>query len=84
MAILKPGGAGLLPVVVGSILLRFVGTLALVKKSAGLSAFFLGPRPLRFAVKLAGGCELMAAAITAFLNENKGWGRHYGRRQKCF
>ena len=68
VAILKPGGAGLLPVVVGSILLRFVGTLALVKKSAGLSAFFLGPRPLRFAVKLAGGCELMAAASTACLD----------------
>jgi len=73
VAIPKPGGVGLRPVVVGSILLRFVGTLSLIKKSAEISAFFLEPRPLQFAVGLAGGCELMAAAITAFLDENQGW-----------
>jgi len=60
-------------VVVGSILLRFVGTLALIKKSAEISAFFLKPRPLQFAVGLTGGCELMAVAIAAFLDENQGW-----------
>jgi len=73
VAIPKPGGVGLRPVVVGSILLRFVGTLALIQKSAEISSFFLEPRPLQFAVGLAGGCELMAAAITAFLDENHGW-----------
>jgi len=72
VAISKPGGEGLRPVVVGSILLRFVGTLALIQKSTEISAFFLEPRPLQFAVGLAGGCELMAAAITAFLDENQG------------
>jgi len=60
-------------VAVGSILLRFVGTLTLTKKSTEISAFFLEPRSLQFAVGLAGGCELMAAAITAFLDENQGW-----------
>jgi len=52
-AIPKPGGAGLRPVAVGSILMRFVGTLALIKKSAEISVFSLGPRPLKFAVGLA-------------------------------
>jgi len=52
-------------VVVGSIILRFVGTLALVQKSAEITKFFLEPRPLQFAVGLAGGCELMGAAIDA-------------------
>ena len=73
VAIPKPGGVGLRPVAVGSILLRFVGTLTLTKKSTEISAFFLEPRSLQFAVGLAGGCELMAAAITAFLDENQGW-----------
>ena len=58
-AIPKPGGAGLRPVAVGSILMRFVGTLALIKKSAEISVFFLGPRPLKFAVGLELELELV-------------------------
>jgi len=69
VAIPKPSGIGLRPVVVGNIILRFVGTLALVQKSAEITKFFLEPRPLQFAVGLAGGCELMGAAIDALLSE---------------
>ena len=59
--------------VVGNIILRFVGTLALVQKSAEITKFFLEPKPLQFAVGLAGGCELMGAAIGAMLSEHVGW-----------
>ena len=40
VAIPKPSGIGLRPVAVGSIVLRFVGTLALVQKSAEITKFF--------------------------------------------
>ena len=73
VAIPKPAGVGLRPVVVGSIILRFVGTLALVQQSAKITSFFLEPKPLQFAVGLAGGCELMVSAVTALLDENPGW-----------
>ena len=73
VAIPKPSGVGLRPVVVGNIILRFVGTLALVQKSAEITKFFLEPKPLQFAVGLAGGCELMGAAIGALLSEHVGW-----------
>ena len=59
--------------VVGNIILRFVGTLALVQKSAEIAKFFLEPRPLQFALGLAGGCELMGAAIGSLLSEHVGW-----------
>ena len=65
VAIPKPPGIGLWPVVVGRIMLRFVGTLALVQKSA--------ETPLQVALGLAGGCELMGAAIGALLSEHVGW-----------
>jgi len=60
-------------VVVGSTTLRFAGTLALVQKSAEITKSFLVPIPLQFAVGLAGGCELMGAAIGALLSEHIGW-----------
>ena len=56
-----------------SLILRFVGALALVQKSAEITKFFLEPRPLQFAVGLAGGCELVGAAIDALLSEHAGW-----------
>jgi len=68
VAIPKPSRIGLRPVVVGNIILRFVGTLALVQKSAEITKFILEPKPLQFAVGLAGGCELMGAAIGALLS----------------
>jgi len=73
LAIPKPSGIGLRPVVVGNIILRFVGSLALVQKSAEITKYFLEPRPLQSAVGLAGGCELMGAAIDALLSEHVGW-----------
>jgi hypothetical protein len=60
---------GLRPVVVGNIVLRFVGTLVLVQQSAKITKFFLEPKPLQFA-GLAGGCELMVSAVTALLDEH--------------
>ena len=41
--------------------------------TAGITKFFLEPKPLQFAVGLAGGCELMGAAIGALLSEHVGW-----------
>ena len=38
-----------------------------------ITKFFLEPKPLQFAVGLAGGCELMGAAINALLSEHVGW-----------
>ena len=73
VAIPKPEGVGLRPVVVGNIILRFVGTLALVQQSAKITKFFLEPKPLQFAVGLAGGCELMVSAVSALLDEHPDW-----------
>ena len=33
----------------------------------------MGPKPLQFAAGLAGGCELMGAAIGTLLSEHVGW-----------
>jgi hypothetical protein len=57
VALPKASGVGLRPVVVGSIILRFVGTLALIQQSARITSHFLEPKPLQFAVGLAGGCS---------------------------
>ena len=73
VALPKASGVGLRPVVVGSIILRFVGTLALVQQSARIASHFLEPKPLQFAVGLAGGCELMISAITALLDVHPEW-----------
>jgi len=60
-------------IAVGSIILRFVGTLALVRQSARTTSNFLEPKPLQFAVGLAGGCELMISAITVLLDVHPEW-----------
>ena len=63
---------GLRPIVVGHILLRFVGSLALAKEAPAIRDFFLKPVPLQFGVGVQGGCELMAAAISSFLTLHPG------------
>jgi len=73
VALPEAPGVGLPPVVVGSIILRFVGTPALVQQSARTTSHFLEPKPLQFAVGLAGGCELMISAITALLDIHPEW-----------
>jgi len=60
-------------VLVGRTILRFVGTLALVKKSAEITSFLLKPKQLQFAVGIAGGCELMGADIGTLVSEHVGW-----------
>jgi hypothetical protein len=70
---------GLRPIVVGSVLLRLVGSLAIQKESAAISRCFLSldfdvavspARPFQFGVGVQGGCELMASAIEAHLESN--------------
>ena len=73
VALPRASGVGLQPVVVGSIIMRFVGTLALVQQPARVTSNFLEPKPLQFAVGLAGGCELMILAITALLDVHLEW-----------
>ena len=73
MALPKAPGVGLRPVVVGSTALGFVGTLTLVQQSARITSHFLEPKPLQFAVGLAGGCELMISAIAALLDVQPEW-----------
>ena len=55
---------GLRPIVVGHILLRFVGSLALSKEASPIRDFF---KPVQFGVGVQGGCELVAASISSFL-----------------
>lgn len=55
---------GLRPFVVGHILLRFVGSLALSKEASLIRDFF---KPVQFGVGVQGGCELVAASISSFL-----------------
>ena len=63
----KDEKGGLRPIVVGNILLRLLGSMALAKESENIQDFFLKPRPLQFGVGVQGGCEVVAAAITAKL-----------------
>ena len=58
---------GLRPIVVGNILLRLIGSMALAMESENIQVFFLKPRPLQFGVGVQGGCGVVAAAITAKL-----------------
>jgi hypothetical protein len=66
----KDEKGGLRPIVVGSVLMRLVGSLAIQKESAAINKYFLQPRPLQFGVGVQGGCELMASAIEAHLRAN--------------
>ena len=66
----KDEAGGLRPIVVGHVLLRLVGSLALSLLRPEIITFFLKPKPLQFGQFLPGGCELMAAAIRAHLEAN--------------
>ena len=76
----KDEKGGLRPIVVGSVLLRLVGSLAIRKESAAINQYFLSldsdtapsspSRPFQFGVGVQGGCELMASAIEAHLGVN--------------
>ena len=66
----KDEKGGLRPIVVGSVLMRLVGSLAIQKESAAINKYFLQPRPLQFGVGVQGGCELMASAIESHLRVN--------------
>jgi hypothetical protein len=66
----KDEKGGLRPIVVGAVLLRLIGSLALQKENTAISRYFLEPRPIQFGVGVQGGCELMAAAVEAHLGSN--------------
>jgi hypothetical protein len=66
----KDEKGGLRPIVVGSVIMRLVGSLAIQKESASINKYFLEPKPLQFGVGVQGGCELMASAIEAHLRIN--------------
>jgi hypothetical protein len=66
----KDDKGGLRPIVVGAVLLRLIGSLALQKESAAINRYFLEPHPIQFGVGVQGGCELMAAAVEAHLGAN--------------
>jgi len=58
------------PIVVGHVIMRLLGGLALKAVSPGVISFFLQPKALQFGISVAGGCELMAAAIRAHLESH--------------
>jgi hypothetical protein len=66
----KDDKGGLRPIVVGAVLLRLIGSLALQKESTAINRYFLEPHPIQFGVGVQGGCELMAAAVEAHLGAN--------------
>ena len=61
---------GLRPIVVGHVIVRLIGSLALSMCRQDIIKFFLSPNPLQFGQFLPGGCELMAASIRAHLESN--------------
>ena len=70
VAVPKDDEGGLRPIVIGHVLLRLIGSLALSELADDVRNFFLKPVPLQFGVGVASGCELMAAAISAHLERN--------------
>lgn len=70
VAVPKSDAGDIRPIVVGHVIMRFLGGLALSSVSPALLSHFLSPNPLQFGISVAGGCELMAAAIRAHLEAN--------------
>jgi hypothetical protein len=70
IAVPKNEKGDLRPIVIGHVLLRLLGSLALTSVNEKSIAFFLKPKPLQFGVGVASGCELVAAAISAHLELN--------------
>ena len=69
IAIPKNEKGELRPIVIGNILLRLIGSLAVSSLSKDIDRYFLTPTAIQFVVGLSGGCELIAAAITSHLSE---------------
>jgi hypothetical protein len=67
IAIPKNENGDLRPIVVGHILLRLIGSLAVTSLSEDINNFFLKPSATQFGVGVPGGCELMATAIACHL-----------------
>jgi hypothetical protein len=60
------------PIVIGRILLRLIGSLAMSELSTDIQAFFLKPSSaIQFGVGMQGGCELMATAIALHLEAHE-------------
>ena len=68
IAVPKNDEGALRPIVIGHVLLRLLGSIALSTLTKETKAFFLEPKPLQFGVGVASGCELVAAAISAHLD----------------
>ena len=67
IAIPKNDKGDLRPIVIGHVLLRLIGSLALKLLSPSVQKYFLQPSALQFGVGVSGGCEIMVAAISAHL-----------------
>jgi hypothetical protein len=67
IAIPKNEKGDLRPIVVGHVLLRLIGSLAVTSLSEDINNFFLKPSATQFGVGVPGGCELMATAIACHL-----------------
>ena len=72
LAIPKDEEGNLRPIAVGSVLLRFVASLALGLSHKETDAYFLGAhaKAKQFGIGVASGCNLMAAAIESHLRQN--------------
>jgi hypothetical protein len=71
VAILKNDEGELRPIVVGHVLLRLIGSLAMSTLSGDIQRYFLKPdSALQFGVGVQGGCELMAMAIATHMEEH--------------
>ncbi len=71
VAIPKNDEGELRPIVVGHVLLRLIGSLAMSALSGDIQRYFLQPdSALQFGVGVQGGCELMAMAIATHMEEH--------------
>ncbi len=71
VAIPKNDAGELRPIVVGHVLLRLIGSLAMPTLSGDIQRYFLQPDSvLQFGVGVQGGCELMAMAIATHMEEH--------------
>ena len=67
VAIPKNDKGDLRPIVVGHVILRLIGSVAVRHLSADIQDYFLSPSAVQFGVGVSGGCELMASAINLHL-----------------
>ena len=67
IAIPKNENGDLRPIVIGHVILRLIGSLSVTSLSDDIQRFFLLPNAMQFGVGVAGGCEIMVAAISTHL-----------------